>query len=444
MHKKRCRVWLTLMASLAAQQALSANGADSTFVKTGFSFGILPAVSYDADLGFQYGVLSNLYWYGDGSRYPAYDHSLYLECSRYLAGTMLCRAYYDSPRALSRLGEGLRLTADFTWYRDLLMDFYGFNGRKAVYHSEWEDDESNEYRSHAFYAQHRLMTRIMAGVRYDSPETPLFLQLGVSAFNFDCGSVKRDELRRNTPDTPGLFDLYRQWGVICESEANGGTDVFIRFGVGVDTRDKEGFPSRGVWSEALLALEPSVFTSNDYGFIRLTINHRQYFSLGSADRVLAYRLTLQNRLCGRVPYYLLPHITTNTLTSATSQGLGGSKTMRGVNRNRITADGIALANVEFRWLFARFRLLNQQWGIGTNLFCDLGMTTQNYEVNTDGVPEDQHDLFFRQGNDNMHGSAGVGIKIHMNANFIISADYGHAFNSDDGTGGFYVNMNYLF
>lgn len=435
---------LAAIATLAAPTLAHAATADSSFVKRGFSFGILPSVAYDSDLGFQYGLLSNLYWYGDGSRYPAYDHSLYLECSRYPAGTMLCRAYYDSPRALSRISDRLRLTTDFTWYRDLLSDFYGFNGRKAVYNAEWTDEDDGAYRTRAFYSHHRLMMRFMAGVRYDLPGDKLYAQVGVSAFNFDCGPVKRDELRHSVPDSPVLYDLYRQWGVIRADEADGGTDVFLRLGLGVDTRDAEGFPTKGLWSEVLLALEPDAFNSNGKGFLRLTAYHRQYFSLGTPDLVLAYRLTLQNRLCGRVPYYLLPHITTNTLTSATSQGLGGSKTMRGVKRNRIVADGVALANIELRWLIRRFELLGQQWVIGTNIFTDWGMTTQDYDVDISGVPSDQSADFFRTGADRPHGSAGIGLKVHMNSNFIVSADYGHALSSDDGAGGIYVCLNYLF
>lgn len=440
----------TRRAALAAIAALSfcacahAAEADSTFVKRGFSFGVLPAISFDSDLGFQYGVLSNLYWYGDGSRYPAYDHSLYLECSRYPAGTMLCRAYYDSPRALNALSGRLRLTADFTWYRDLLNDFYGFNGRKAVYHEAWTDDNSAAYRSRAFYAHHRLMTRLMAGVRYDMPGDKAYALLGVTAFNFDCGPVKRDELRHSVPDVPSLYDLYRQWGVIRADEARGGTDIFLRLGLGIDTRDAESFPTKGVWSEILLAMESNNFNSNGKGFIRVTTNHRQYFSLGSRDLVIAYRLTLQNRLCGRVAYYLLPHITTNTLTSATSQGLGGSKTMRGVKRNRIVADGVALANVELRWIIKRLELFGQQWAIGSNVFTDWGVTTQDYKVDSCGVPASEAADFLREGNDKPHGSAGLGLKIHMNSNFIVSADYGHALSGDDGASGFYVNLNYLF
>ncbi len=36
--------------------------------KTGWNFGALPTITFDTDLGFQYGALVNLYNYGDGSR----------------------------------------------------------------------------------------------------------------------------------------------------------------------------------------------------------------------------------------------------------------------------------------------------------------------------------------------------------------------------------------
>ena len=145
-----------------------------------------------------------------------------------------------------------------------------------------------------------------------------------------------------------------------------------------------------------------------------------------------------------MPFYLLPHITTNTLTSATSQGLGGSKTLRGVMRNRVTADGVAMANVELRWLFAHFGLAGQQWAVGANFFADCGMTTQEYDADLSAVPQEQKRLFFRGGNDTPHTSAGLGIKVHMNSNFIVSADYGRAMSADDGAGGLYICMNYLF
>lgn len=434
----------TLLLSLLPTPA-TATASDSSFVKKGFSFGILPAISFDSDLGFQYGVLSNLYWYGDGSRYPAYDHSLYVEWSRHVAGTMLCRLYYDSPMALQRLSPTLRLTTDFTLLRDLLMDFFGFNGHQSVFNSHFVNNDNPLYRSSAFYAHHRRMIRLMAGVRHDFPSSRFYSQFGITAFNFLCGPVRRNKLQHHVPDTPSLYDLYLQWGVIPHDEATGGTNTFFRLGIGYDCRDNEAFPTHGFTSELLLAAEPPLLTSHPKGFLRLTVNHQHYFSLGTPNLVLALRLTAQNRLAGHVPFYLLPHITTNYLRSSSSQGLGGSKTLRGIMRNRIVADGIAMANIELRWLFSRFQLLNQQWALGINAFSDMGITTQSYHVDTSHVPDDQRPLFFRHSpHDVLHTSLGAGLKVHMNANFIVSADYGHALRSDDGSAGFYIKMNYLF
>ena len=58
-------------------------------IKKNWNFGALPAVSFDTDLGFQYGALVNLFDYGNGSRYPRYDHSLYFEVSQFTKGSGL-------------------------------------------------------------------------------------------------------------------------------------------------------------------------------------------------------------------------------------------------------------------------------------------------------------------------------------------------------------------
>ena len=50
-------------------------------IKKGWNMGILPSVAFDADLGFQYGVLTNIFNYGDGSKYPEYLHSIYFEAA---------------------------------------------------------------------------------------------------------------------------------------------------------------------------------------------------------------------------------------------------------------------------------------------------------------------------------------------------------------------------
>ena len=43
-----------------------------------------------------------------------------------------------------------------------------------------------------------------------------------------------------------------------------------------------------------------------------------------------------------------------------------------------------------------------------------------------------------------HSAAGIGLKIGWNENFVISAEFGKAFEKQDGNTGFYVGLNYLF
>ena len=77
-----CLVALLPLASFAKRQP-KPQEVDSLGrkIKTGWNFGILPSIAYDADYGFQGGVLSNVYYYGDGSQYPEYIHSLYVEAA---------------------------------------------------------------------------------------------------------------------------------------------------------------------------------------------------------------------------------------------------------------------------------------------------------------------------------------------------------------------------
>ncbi|WP_439185328.1 Omp85 family outer membrane protein [Carboxylicivirga taeanensis] len=437
-----CLLSITVICASAAPN-------DSTYLKKGFTFGLLPAISFDADLGFQYGGLSNFYWYGDGSNYPDYEHSLYLEFSKYTAGSTLARLYYDSPKLL----RGIRTTADITWFRDLALDFYGFNGRDAVYNSDWEDDGSIHYKSRVFYRHHRGMFRIMTNLKgkiVDSKDEWNWMA-GVVYFNFDIGPVDVDRLNRKKdtedqlPQIDGLYDKYLQWGIIAPEEATGGQHAYLKAGISYDTRDIIANPASGTWTELFISHMPSFLSTQKGSYSRISIFHRQYFSLTRQKNLIAaYRIGYQHKLHGTIPFYLLPHMTTSTLTSATSQGLGGAKTLRGINRNRIVGDGGVLTNVELRWKIWKSKLFRQDFYLGTNYFIDMGLITQEYKIDKSRVPEGEYSHYFNNVRDKAHFSYGLGIKGALNENFVVSADYGMATSEQDGTSGLYITLNYLF
>lgn len=430
---------LLIISNILAVTAIYAQSDTTKFRKTGFSFGALPAIAYDNDLGFEYGVLTNLYWYGDGSTYPRYNHSLYLEASRYVAGTYLLRSYFDSHTLI----PGVRTTADITWFNDLTCDFTGFNGAESFYRKAFTDEDDDQYKSTIFYKHKRDMRRILLNIRSKS-DSKYFWQAGFTLFDMRIGSVERNKLRHDVPDIPTVYDKYVEWNIIKPDEADGGIDTYLRLGGGIDTRDHEAFATQGIWSEVLLAAAPEFLSSDKNNWGRLTVYHRQYFNLHAHQTVLAYRLGWQQKIWGDIPFYLLPHWNTGVLGAATSQGIGGSKTMRGIVRNRLVGDGSVMANVEFRHIFYTFMLGRQNFSIGTNLFADMGMVTQHYKVDKSLVPTDEYATYFTNDSETLHTSAGVGLKIAMNSNFVLSVDWGKATNQNDGTSGFYVLMNYLF
>ena len=96
---------LTLL--LCGLTALSASAQKKEQVKTGWNFGPLPAVSYNSDLGFQYGALCDIFYFGDGSTYPTYLHKFNVELSHYTKGETIAHMFYDSKYLL----PGLRVTA---------------------------------------------------------------------------------------------------------------------------------------------------------------------------------------------------------------------------------------------------------------------------------------------------------------------------------------------
>ena len=109
--------------SLFGQDTDSTKSKKEEKAKTGFSINPFPVVGYDADIGFKYGALAYLYWYGDGSRYPLYNHSVYLEWSRTTKGNGINQITYESDRLI----PGIRSLFEVSYLTEKSLDFYGFN-----------------------------------------------------------------------------------------------------------------------------------------------------------------------------------------------------------------------------------------------------------------------------------------------------------------------------
>jgi outer membrane protein assembly factor BamA len=424
-------------------------------VKTGWNIGVLPAVSFDTDLGLQYGGLIDLYQYGTGDIFPKYYHKLYFEVSRFTKGSGIYRFNYDSEHLI----PGIRLSTDLAYLPDEAYDFYGFNGYNAVINKAFIDKELDagaDYRSRMFYRHRRTLLRFKNDFQGKLAGDKLLWGAGFSIQNFNISSVNIDKLNKGkkkdplpqVTDVPGLYELYKQWGIISPEEANGGLINTVKVGLSYDTRDNRPNPMKGIWTEAGIETSQK-FLGSEATFGKFYFTHRQYITIVPNDLAFAYRLGYQQTLFGTVPFYYQTQVIVSVLRGAYSEGLGGSKSLRGIWRNRVVGDGFFYGNAELRWKAVRFTFIKQNWYLGVNGFMDFGMVTDKIKFTEPGdsyfgeSPYTRSD-FFKTNAEKMHISAGGGLRIAMNENFIIAVDLGKAFKEQDGGMGFYMGLNYLF
>ena len=463
-------------------------------IKTGWNFGILPSVAYDADYGFQGGVLSNIYYYGDGSQYPEYIHSLYVEAAYTTKHHGIFRFNYDSKYLI----PGYRLTLDATYLPDAMCDFYGFNGYQSVYHPTWHNWNKDstkmsldDYRTRVFYKYKRDLIRVAGDIEGTIiGDLKWNAGLGVLGYIVDDCDIKMlngknvydptlDHQKALNPDAELLYDKYKTWGLIGKDEQNGGWHPYLRGGITYDTRDKRQGPNKGIYTDLFLtysaAFNAAYGNQADAGYNHLQLNFtfRHYVPCyrdkNGINRItFAYRLGIQNNIAGRSPFYMNNYMNTLFIQRVYYEGLGGGNSVRGMMANRILANGFAFANVEFRFRIVNFDIGRQHFFVGLNPFFDLGIITQPYnlddlvKIHTNGTyttlresfdanniaGESFSDYFNTSVNDiyRPHMTAGIGLKIGMNENFVLSADWGMPIDRQDNgkLANFYVKMGYLF
>lgn len=451
---------LFLLVCATAVMAQNTDTIANKNIRKGWTFGALPSVSYDADYGFQYGALTNIYYFGDGSTYPEYLHSLYLEASYTTKRYGVFRFFYDSKFLI----PDHRLTVDMSYLPDALSDFYGFNGYQAVYNPGWTNDESDMYVSRAFYKMKRDLFRFATDIQ-GGLSNNWYWNAGAGVLGYKIGNVDVDMLNKGKdaedqlPDTVGLYEKYVLWDIIPHNEANGGWHPYLRGGITYDTRNQQQNPSRGIYTDAFLTYTAAFGDMKDYNNLKFNFNFRQYIPI-TENISLAYRVGTQLTLAGKSPFYLNTYMNTLFIQRVIYEGLGGGNSLRGIVRNRILSDGFAFANVELRLKLWKFKVGKENFYIGINPLFDAGMVLQPYDINKEQVENNirENDPSFDMntlGNYfdfdesliyKPHLSAGIGLKVAMNENFIVSVDWATPLNKADNgkMSNLYIKIGYMF
>ena len=428
-------------------------------VKKGWSFGVLPTATYSVDNGFQAGLFGDVYYYGDGSTYPDPVHKISWEGS-YFTHSHRMRLYlaYDSKYLIPKM----RVNASVTYVKDPLYTFWGFNGAASVQNYDiwgnrkYEDLLPNGHNIN-YYGMSRDMLRILAN--FQGQIVPhLNWAAGINFWNWKLGDMRdngagnKDASGKFVTGADGkkqvfyydtdftLVQAYKNAGILTDADLKGGSALELNAGLVFDTRDIEAAPNKGIWAEAYL-------NGNVIGqrYLKACVYFRNYIDIPihipAGDPVFAYRLAWQQTLAGETPFYMIQNVPLLVQRNMISEGFGSSNTIRGLRENRVLAEGLAWLNAELRVKLVKFKLFNQFFYIAVNPFFDGGIITKQYKAEAlkkasiDGKIYDPRLALI--GKDaliydatkagSFIYSAGAGLKIAMNQNFIISADFAKCF-----------------
>jgi len=408
--------------------------------KSGWSWGGVPAIAYNSDNGFTYGIIVQPFHYGDGSMYPDYLFSIYTELSRTTKGGGINKVFFDSKYLMP---ADIRITSEVSLLTEQALPFYGFNGKEALYNVDYEDDTADDYISRVYYRHAREQIRVTADFQKQILHPKVRAIAGLGILNTSIETVDIETLNEGQdeadmlPDTATLYDTYVDMGIIPEDEADGGSSNYLKLGLVYDTRDQEANPMKGMWTEVLFLTAPE-FMGTETPFSQLTFTHRQYFTIMPKDLSFAYRVGYQGALGDQQPFYMLPYYQSSYKME---EGLGGSKSLRGILKNRVVGKSVGFANLELRWKFLRTVLAGQNLYLALNGFVDVGQVLEKYEFTVDpsisSVPVPPMD-------DEAHVAFGGGFRIALNENFIVAVDYGMAKDETDGNSGLYIGLGYLY
>ena len=398
-------------------------------IQNKYSFGLLPALAFSSDKGFGYGLIFQIDDKREEKFKPYYSsHRIVLQ--RSTKGIADYSYRFDSKYFLP---NQMRITLKSKYVSSILQPFHGFGGAQTKYLSAYKDSSgATNFRGKFYYKYDKRFYRIDAILQGSIVENKMRWLGGITLLSTNIDTINYDDFKKEELDSPEqtlLAKLVRV-GIIDPETFNGGSEHSIITGLIWDSRDNESTASKGIWSEILLRWVPRAI-GNNFSYVALTGTHRQYLSINK-------KLTFAYRLSGRLMSAGAPFFTISQQDGSfeVAEGLGGSKTIRGILFNRIIGRNIAYANFELRY---KIRNLFSDGFVALLLFHDAGRSFDSVlEELPVGDEGDESDV--------LHRTLGTGIRVAMNSTFIIRLDIGGALDSSiDGDGiKIYIGLDWLF
>lgn len=391
--------------------------------RTGFGFGGLPAVNFNSDEGFGFGVVGSLYRY-DGETGPyktafnlvlfattkaVQTHSLEIDWLQVKGAPVriTARGEFASTSTSNYCGTGPLVTCDPAT-AEAAADAEGLYEQASTSELGREDFVRHYYRTRFLNPNARI------DVRYTIDPMPHRVEL---LFGWRANAMIPGDFKERTP-FPG--SLYAQDFPGGES----GLVSVLQTGVVFDNRDNEPSPIRGYWAEASVRSATFLWGSA-YDYFGYNTILRGYLPIATDRLVLADRFmvdgivgdahTLELTTPGgtqRIPFY------------------GSLNAGRGIRQRRYVGKSKILEQLELRWTAWSPTIAGVDVDLGLLTFGDLGF-----------VGEELTDLG-RSLRTPLLGTGG-GLRIAIDKNFIVRADVGVS-PIEDWSPSVYIDLRNLF
>jgi hypothetical protein len=321
-----------------------------------------PVLSWDADVGFNYGAA--LQWFNNGPRdSPFFNYTPYRQRSAITAagstrGSKRALLGYDRPY----IGDSpWRLRAAGAYDENQFENYFGagestlrpltYPGSPLAYDDfdEYTDALERNVNGQTWARYNKYRKTHVGGlvtVERDFWGGWLRPQFGLQFSRVDVRDYTGDTVDRAVMQPTRLFTDQQAGNVIG---FDGGWDNALKIGLTFDSRDFEPDPACGITAQMAGRISSKLIGSA-FDYQQLTFSGRAFHNLlGNSGRlILAGRLTYVMQF-GDVPFYSASVI---PFTDGDVTGLGGHPTLRGFSTDRFVGDAAAYANAEVRWSFA--------------------------------------------------------------------------------------------
>lgn len=379
--------------------------AEEADVPDGIGFGGVPALAYDADNGFGFGVIGNMFIH-DGETRP-YRASVILQL---FMTTKLVHDHHLTADWLKVAGLPLRLWSRLGYLQSRSQNYCGLGGDVAcdpglaeaeAARLNLEGDEADTFVQH-YYQRRFINPYAQLQARWALVEAPARFEVtgGLRGGWFIPGTWDDEDGDGGADLAPFPGSLYA--GEFPEGEP--GFETIAQLGVMLDTRDNEPAPNEGVWLEAS-ARASSPFIGSAWQWAGGNVTLRGYAPLDDDRTLVLCNRLIFDGVIGDPPIQSLVRLG----GSNDFYVLGGADLGRGIRAQRYIGKLRVIDTTELRWRFLDTEVVGQRLAFAAAGFVDAGLVGR--ELTEPGPMP-------------LQAGGGGGLRVAWNENFIIRFDVG--------------------